>query len=128
MKVPTPRYLRADDLKGAPEWAKKLLSNTTNAFERLVEPLQSKISAKDNLNAELLVIDVEHLVEVRFRLRTLNGRAQDLWVTRVLTPAGSLTPSFAWREDPSDSRLIFLTCSFPAGAGTYKIRVRVEGD
>lgn len=129
MKVPDPRYVKKQDLgAGAPEWATKLLSSMNSAFEKVVSPLQSNLSAKDNMNAELREIDVRHEVESKFRLNTLRGRARDLWVTRVLSPAGSYSPSIVWSEDPNDRQLLALTCSFPGGAGAYRIRVRVEGD
>lgn len=128
MKIGNAKNITREQVgKDAPGWVDALLGAINASLSIVFTALQGQLSAKHNLNAETRELEIVSDQEEQIPLLTLRGRPTHCVVSEVIEPVGTFHPRITWSPSATRQRAIDLTLSFD-DPGTYKVRLRIEGD
>lgn len=126
-KLQSPKRIQRGDIPNADPYFLRFLDSYNQDISRIFEAVGGKLTAADNLNAEVRVLTVKHLVQFEFRLLKLNGKPSRLTVSQVVNPQDFA--EIKWGLNPTDNAIVRATMKFDsAGTGDFTVRLLIEGD
>ncbi len=127
MKVQSPLLINPQDVAEAPDWFRKVLKPVNASLELLFAAIAKRLSAQDNFNSEIRLLQVFHGIQFEFKLQTLKGLPKEIRVAQVINPVDY--GKIKWAISPNDSRVVIATCYFDlAPTDIVTVRLVIDGD